>query len=158
MPHHLHASLGPLRYHRGPLGGYKLIVEIDQAIVDYYRRLMPWWLRPQPQKYRAHVSVVRKEVPPEPAAWGRHEGEVVGFCYSGEVHSSATYYWLNVFSTRLEELRLELGLSVEEKHTPPPPGFRKTFHTTLGNRKEHADRLAGGDHHAGRDPRARPTA
>lgn len=132
----MYQSSGPLRYFRGPHGGYKLIVEVDQGIVDYYRRLMPWWLRPKPQMYPAHISVVRKETPPTISAWGKYEGEVVEFVYTNEVYSGTVYYWLNVFSVRLEEIRLELGLSLEERYTQPPAGFKKTWHITLGNQKQ----------------------
>ena len=39
------------------------------------------------------------------------------------------YYWLNVYSTRLEDIREELGLK-------RLPGSFEAFHITIGNNKE----------------------
>ena len=132
----LHKSVGVLRYKRGSEGGYNLTLEADQAISDYYRDLLPPWKKANPQRYRAHVSVVRKEVPVNLKAWGRHEGERVEFTYTGKVFFGAVYCWLNVFCVRLEEVRAELGLPVSTVYTRPPEGFVKCFHLTLGNYKE----------------------
>lgn len=129
------ASSGQLRYVRGPAGGYKLTVEVDQGIVNYYRSMMPKWIDTNSQMYAAHISVVRKEVPPLTDAWGRYEGELVEFFYQHTVYRGEVYFWLNVFSTRLEDIRVELGLPIDERYTPPPPGFRKTFHVTVANCK-----------------------
>jgi hypothetical protein len=49
------SSTGNLHY--GP--GIRIIVSIDQGIVDYYRNLIPKHYSVQPQKYGAHVTVVR---------------------------------------------------------------------------------------------------
>ena len=131
----LYRSVGTLHYDRTQDGGYKLIVQIDQEISDYYRSLIPKWIDARPQMYRAHVSVVRKEVPPNLDYWGVYEGEKVEFWYSPIVHNGKFYYWLNVFCLRLEEIRLELGLPVRSEYTIPPCGFTKCFHTTLANNK-----------------------
>jgi hypothetical protein len=85
--------------------------------------------------YAAHISVVRKEHPPNLGIWGQHEGEIVEFFYHPHVYSSELYFWLNVFSKRLEEIRLELGLPVSSPYTLPPCGFDKCFHTTIANSK-----------------------
>ena len=111
-------------------------MECDQAIMDYYRDLLPFWKKPNPQRYGAHVSVVRREVPVNLEAWGRHEGERIEFDYTGEVFFGRVYCWLNVFCVRLEEVRVELGLPVRSEYTIPPDGFTKCFHMTLGNYKE----------------------
>lgn len=109
-------------------------MECDQAIADYYRALIPKYKKPAPQRYGAHVSVVRKEIP-DLAAWGRHEGESVEYVYTGTVYFGRVYCWLNVFCTRLEEVRTELGLPVRSEYTLPPEGFTKCFHMTIGNYK-----------------------
>lgn len=130
----LFTSHGRLRYTR-PEGRWKLIVECDQQLADYYESLMPPWIERQRPRYRAHISVVRNVVPPVKEPWGRYEGERIEFAYSNYVHEGTVYFWLNAFSVRLEEVRQELGLNVHDQYTLPPGGFRKCFHLTLANRK-----------------------
>lgn len=125
-------STGILKYHNNP---YKLIVEIDQNICDYYRSLIPKWIKTNRQMYSAHISVVRNEVPVNLEHWGKYEGEEIEFLYENEIKFGAVYCWLNVWCKRLEEIRLELGLPVSSPYTLPPEGFAKCFHSTLGNFK-----------------------
>lgn len=128
-------SVGILRYSRLDNGDYKLIVEVDTEIVRYYRYLTPKWVVSNPQAYPAHISVVRKEEPVFLENWAKYDGHLVEFQYSSTVHSGTVYHWLNAFSTRLEEIRLELGLPVSSPYTRPPDNFSKCFHITIGNRK-----------------------
>lgn len=133
-PGKLFWSSGPLRYAIDN-SGHKLNVVVDPGITSYYRALMPKYMPTNPQMYPPHISVVRKEVPPHLDLWGKYEGEEVGFVYSNIVHSGVVYYWLNAFSKRLEEIRLELGLPVSTEYTRPPDSYVKAFHITLGNCK-----------------------
>lgn len=128
----LHTAQGILKYNQN---SYKLIVEVEQDIVDYYRALLPKYIVINRQRYGAHISVVRKEMPTCLDVWGKYEGELVTFNYTSEVFFSKVYCWLNVFCVRLEEIRLELGLPVASEYTLPPEGFIKCFHMTLGNFK-----------------------
>ena len=124
---------GKLRY-----GNTNVVLDIDQGIVSYYRKLLPKSISHylQSQMYDAHISVVRKEiVKPRMEFWGKYEGETIDFCYSNEVRNSEVYYWLDVWSLRLEEIREELGLPNESLFIKPKDGFKKTFHITLGNFK-----------------------
>ena len=114
---------------------YKLIVEADQGISDFYRALIPKYYYAKPQKYPAHISVVRKEVPVNLENWGKYEGEKIEFFYQSYIHIGTVYFWLNVFCCRLEEIRLELGLPVDSPYTLPPEGFNKCYHMTIGNKK-----------------------
>ena len=132
----LHRSVGVLGYHRGDSGSYKLAVECDQEIVRYYRSLIPKWIRSNPQMYGAHISVIRKEEPKVVEHWGKYEGHEVEYEYSPVIHVSQNYVWLNVWSRRLAEIRLELGLPVDSPYTRPPDGFEKTMHMSIGNFKE----------------------
>ncbi len=127
-------SSGPLRYSQ-PNGGYKAIVEADTGIGKYYRSLIPKWIDTNPQKYDAHISVVRNETPINLDLWGKYEGEMIEFTYANHVYNNQTYWWLNVFSKRLEDIRVELGLPVSSQYTLPPSGWIKCFHLTLGNSK-----------------------
>lgn len=127
-------SSGPLRY-TIDRSGYKLNVMVDRGISDYYRSLIPKYVGLNGTRYPPHVSVVRKEIPRNLEFWGKYEGEVVNFAYSNIVHSGKVYYWLNVFSERLEQIRLELGLPVSTEYTRPPDGWTRCFHCTIGNIK-----------------------
>jgi len=126
----LHKSVGILRYS----ADYKLVVEVDQGLSDYYRSLIPKWHVVRPQKYAAHITVVRKEMPTNLEFWEKYEGDEVEFCYNPEVQVGKVYYWLNVFSCRLQEIREELGLPRHSELTRPPDG-RYCFHMTIGNCK-----------------------
>lgn len=126
-------SVGVLRYYTEPV--LKLVVDVDQEVSEYYRSLMPKSIDKNPQKYAAHISVVRHEVPPRMDLWGLHEGKDVRFTYENVVHEGSVYFWLNAFSSDLEKVRLELGLPVTSMYTLPPEGFVKCFHITIGNKK-----------------------
>lgn len=126
----LHKAKGRLRY-----GRKSLVVDTDQGIVDFYRSLIPKYHYIQSQMYPAHISVVRNETPPRMDLWRKHDGRTVEFVYHSWIYNGEVYWWLNVFSLELEEIRIELGLSVVEHYIQPPAGFRKTFHITLGNMK-----------------------
>lgn len=131
----LHKSTGILRYGQGN-AGVKLIVEVDPGIAALYKSLIPKCYTLNHQKYAPHISVARKEQPPHMDTWGKYEGVPVDFYYDGIIHSGTIYWWINAFSVRLEEIRLELGLPVASPYTLPPDGFRKCFHITLANQKE----------------------
>lgn len=116
--------------------GFKAYVEVDKEIINYYRSLIPKYITYQPQKYPPHISVVRYETP-DLNVWNKYtkKKEEIDFSYEGTVKFGQMYLWLNCFSKRLEEFRLELGLPVESKYTLPPEGFTKCFHCTIGNMK-----------------------
>jgi hypothetical protein len=126
----MYSSIGTLKYH-----DEKLIVEVDQQLGKYYFNLVPKWFKIHPQKYPPHISVVRKEIPPNKQHWKKYDGEAIEFLYDTFIHNDEAYFWLNAFCTRLEEIRLELGLPVSSPYTRPPSGFHKCFHITIGNTK-----------------------
>ena len=128
----MYQSTGIIRYHDESCN---LIVSIDPGLVDYYRSMLPKYVKTNRQMYPAHISVVRNEKPVIMEKWRFHDGEEIKFDYDGIIQSGKVYYWLNVFSKRLEEIRTELGLPVSSEYTRPPDGFTKCFHTTLGNLK-----------------------
>lgn len=126
----MYTSIGKLSYH-----DKKLVVEVDQEISDFYRSLIPKYLRVNQQRYGAHVSVVRNETPPNMEHWNKYQGDLVVLHYDGVIQNGEVYYWLNVFCTALEQIRVELGLPISSEFTRPPDGFSKCFHMTLGNCK-----------------------
>ena len=118
-------SIGVLNY--GP-GERRVVLHVDQGIADFYRAMLPKWLPANAQYYPAHISVVRHETSPNMSAWKKHEGERIAFEYKPEVVGDETYYWLDVWCSRLCEIRTELGLA-------PYPWWRNRFHITIANRK-----------------------
>jgi hypothetical protein len=62
------------------------------------------------------------------STWGDYEGDRVGFEYGSVIVRDETYYWLEVVSPRLMEIRKELGLSAY-------PPWRNGYHLTIGNVK-----------------------
>lgn len=128
----MYETTGILRYVIDDTG-HKVYLEVDQEIANYYRSLIPKWIKFNRQYYPPHISVVRHETPVR--NWGVHDGKEVEFTYSPVVHFGTVYCWLNAFSVELEKIRLGMGLPVVSKYTVPPEGFEKTFHITLGNCK-----------------------
>lgn len=126
---YLYRSTGKLRY-----GNSNLVLDVDPEIVRYYRSFLSKRVFTHTQMYAAHISVVRKETP-DMSFWNKYEGEIIDFEYSGEIHNGTVYYWINAFSKRLEEIRIELGLLNQRLYFQPPEGYLKTFHITLGNCK-----------------------
>lgn len=132
----LHKSKGTLLYSHASDTGFKLILDVEHSIAYFYRSLIPKYIILNPQKYAPHISVVRHEDSINMEFWGKYQGEQVEFEYSSHIHNGTVYWWLNAFSTRLEEIRVELGLYVHDKYTQPPDGYLKCFHITLANCKQ----------------------
>lgn len=124
-------STGKLHYSNDP---YKLIVEVDQNISDYYRSFIPKYIQVNKQMFNAHISVVRKEVPMYLEYWEKYEGKSLDFEYENFIYNDETYYWLNAYSEELERIRLELGLSGLSEITRSPDRRHK-FHITICNLK-----------------------
>lgn len=132
----MHKSKGELHYSYHEGYGYKLVLSVDPGIVKFYRSLIPKYMKFNPQRHDPHISVVRHELPLNPYAWEKYEKEIIEFEYSSYIHEGTMYFWLNAFSSRLEDIREELGLpitSIYDKYVPP--GYNKIFHFTLGNKK-----------------------
>ena len=130
----LYKSTGILRYSIGNTG-YNLIVRVCPDISYLYRSLVPKSIILNLQKYKPHISVVRKETPVNLDMWGKYQNHKIDFEYSNYVYNGEVYYWLNAFSTELENIRLELGLPVSSQYTRPPGDYKKCFHITIGNLK-----------------------
>lgn len=135
----LHKSTGTLHYERGIKENrewFKVFVDVDQGLSDYYRSLIPKHIVTNRPMYPAHVSVVRREVPQKMEAWEKYEGKEIEFLYDPTINIGSVYCWLDVFCQELEEIRVELGLSVDSEITRPPEGFKRCFHCTIANFKK----------------------
>ena len=127
-----HESKGILRYGHG----IRISVWLDRndEIAQYYKSLIPKAKYVKPQMYAPHITVVRSgKENPDMKLWRKskdnNEGELVHFTYNTEIQSDALYYYLNIESDRIGELRREMGL----------PTYRfddnKKYHLTIGNVK-----------------------
>lgn len=130
-----HRSMGKLHYSNEG-DKYKLIVEVDPEITAFYRAMVPKSVNLKPQRWPPHITVVRNEIPPNLSEWGKHHGSHVVFKYNRVIQNDSVYYWLDVYSDVLTEVRLELGLPASSKWTRPPSDF-DCFHSTIGNTRPH---------------------
>lgn len=122
---------GKIRYTKS-----SVIVDCDPQIQHYYFSLLPKSLRYSPQKYPAHISVMRgKYEIPNQKRWAEFHGDTVNYLYSPVIKFGEIYCWIDCYSLDLELLRESLNLYVIDRFTTPPAPFKKTFHMTIGNRK-----------------------
>lgn len=130
----LMTSFGTLAYSTDP---YRLVLNVCQDLANFYRKQVPKSVPIQPQRYQAHISVIRKEIPQNLPAWNRYQGHKIDFEYEAFVYNNDRYWWINCWSKRLEEIRVELGLPASSRVTRSPDGDpRRKFHITVGNTKE----------------------
>ncbi len=121
-------SIGILRY-----TSEKLYVEVDPGIAEFYRALIPKYYKVNRTRYDPHISVIREEITNN--KWGLYNGTHITFEYDSFIHNNGgVYWWLNVQSEILNNLRLELGLPIWSKLSRPPDGS-DNFHITIGNTK-----------------------
>lgn len=130
----LFESYGKLRYSIEPRVGHKLILLIDPAISEFYFSLIPRYLHVRRQAFHPHISVIRRERPPNLEHWNKYKNEIIRFQYENWIYNGTVYYWLNVYCGRLEEIRRELGLPICSPITRSEDG-RHRFHSTIGNVK-----------------------
>lgn len=130
----MYTSSGVLVYSQNPT---KLIVEVDSEIARYYYSLVPKYVKLNKPMFTAHISVVRNIEPPNMQFWGKYQGVLIEFQYESFIYNDELYYWLNVYSLELEEIRMELGLKPFGDVTWSPDGRHK-FHMTVGNLKNKA--------------------
>jgi hypothetical protein len=130
--YYCHASTGTVVFDPGQgtskFDPWWAILACDAGIVDY----LSWLLRrhgievSRGSHWGTHVSFVKGEQPPNPAAWGRDCGEVP-FHYGHVIHwANGRHAWVDVWCPVLTDLRAELGL-------PTMPQMK--YHLTLGRLK-----------------------
>lgn len=110
-----------------------LIIDADPELGRYLRRLftLDRWRVSEPQDplWGTHISVVRGEPPPKPAAWARLDGTEVEFEFEPDARLMDDYLWVPVTCPIALDHREELGLPRE-----PIPAL----HLTFGNLKHEA--------------------
>lgn len=127
--------------------GFRVVLKVDQDLSNYYRALTPLYYRVFKPRWAAHITVVRPEydVYPKIRYWEDHAGEEIEFIYDPYVLNGNGYYWINAWSKRLEEIRIELGLQNVSKYALRPAGYDKTFHVTVAKYEEIFDFKEGNE-------------
>ena len=128
------SSNGILHYSKDPI---KLSVEVDPEISSYYFSFIPKYLKVNRPMFSAHISIIRYIAPPNMEFWNKYHNQMISFQYESYIYNDELYYWLNVYSLELENIREELGLTSSGDVTKSPDGRHK-FHITLGNLKNNA--------------------
>lgn len=101
------------------------ILRCDPGIINYYQ----YWIKKQydvkfeKTVWSSHISVNRGTVPPNKQHWKKYNGLVVPFTYTNRIYRVNNWFFcVDAYSTKLEEIREELGLS-----RLPPFGFHITI-------------------------------
>lgn len=129
----MYYSIGVVEY--GP--GLKVVAVIDQEIAEFYRNLIPKYYNVKPQKYKAHITIVRenKESPKNMEFWGKYQGEKVEFFYNNDIQTDGVYFWLDALSEDIGKIREELGLSKFRDDRGFGGNLRSAYHITIANTK-----------------------
>jgi len=125
-------SVGIIRY-REDKDGLWVTVEVSQNLANYYLSLIPKSYKVIRPRWPAHVTVLRpEENAPDISAWGRYEGDTAQFVYDPMILEEKGFWWFNLWSKEMEQIRMEFGLSLKSRITIPPMGYQKCFHCTVG--------------------------
>lgn len=122
-----------------------IILQVSDTIADYYR----WWVEREiyhpvfrrmndvhlgKPMWGAHVTVLdgRNVVPADKHhLWKKYDGEMVEFEYSPAVYRTWKFWSIPARSTRLDEIREELGFpAYDPRLQDRVPGFN--YHITVG--------------------------
>lgn len=126
-------SSGTIRYSPKLLGekysdNWWIILDCDPEIGRLYRHLYytsvfrtSKLVRPA---WQEHITVVRNEKPPLINLWEKHSGIEVEFRYNPVIQGDGRYFWLEIESSHLLDIREELGLPREPEYP---------LHLTIGN-------------------------
>lgn len=110
--------------------GVRVVLDVDQGIVNFYRSLIPKTIPINGLRNKAHITIVRTGVEsPNFLKWGVDSGRQLSYTYSNEIIIDRLYAVLPVWSEDIGSLREKLGL----------PRFRRGFnkyHITIGHFKE----------------------
>ena len=110
-----------------------MILKTDEGIVEYYKHWIKKYhnVKFEQTIWGSHISVNRGFPPPNKALWGKYAGEEIEYTYSNRIYlANEIFFCVDAYSTRLEEIREELGLT-----RLPNYGF----HITIGRlNKQHS--------------------
>lgn len=120
----MYRSSGILYYY--PSGW--MVLKVSDSIILYYK----YWVQKSlgiklnAPRSGAHITVVagKYENPSLSSLWNKYHGDTIDFEYNCNVQQMDHYFWIEVKSQKLKEIRNELGLS-DRPYYP--------FHLTVGN-------------------------
>jgi hypothetical protein len=114
-----------------------IVAHVDSEISRYYYSLIPKYIDRQPQMYPPHITIVRHgKEKANTSNFGRFANKKIRYYYDPTIYEGNIYFWLNAYSTDIEQIRVELGLTNRRfNSTIPQWPFNQTFHITLGNKK-----------------------
>lgn len=104
---------------------YWLILKTDEELIRYYKAMLMqiYDLSFEKTVWGSHISVIRGTPPPNKQQWKKYQNEIITFEYTNRVYRAHSFFCVDAYSSRLEEIRTELGL-------PPTP--KTGFHITIG--------------------------
>ena len=103
-----------------------IILRTDEGLIEYYKYLIgrKWDVKFEQTIWGSHISVNRGVAPPNKELWGKYKGEKVEFQYTNNIYrANDLFFCIDAYSKRLEEIRVELGLTPQPKYG---------FHLTIG--------------------------
>jgi hypothetical protein len=105
-----------------------IVAYLSNEISEYYRSLLPkaWYVKPQ--KYKCHGTIVRVFEKPNKIKWDEYNNELIEVRYDSEIKSDNIYFWLDCWCDRINQIRVEQGLSEYR-------GDFKSHHFSIGNVK-----------------------
>jgi hypothetical protein len=124
-------GIGKLVYTEKP---YKLIVEVENDLGNYYRSFIPKYFKFQKPMHNTHISVIRSEEICNLHYWGKLNNVEIEFDYDNYIFQNSIYFWLAVECNLLKNIREDLGLPPLSQITKSPCG-NHDFHITIANSK-----------------------
>ena len=77
--------------------------------------LLKYGIEAKHPRYGSHICVnygnIQKPSLDKMHLWNKYNNQEIEFFYSNKIQTDGKYYWLNVFSDKLDEIRNELGLT-----------------------------------------------
>jgi hypothetical protein len=104
---------------------------LDRSFGDYYYSLIPKYKCASPQKYPAHVTIVRNkatDIVTDRTYWGYRDGDLIDIQYDGVIQYGPVYFWIDAYSDEIADIRMKLGLPIYR-------GDFTAYHITVGNKK-----------------------
>lgn len=116
-------AVGKLRF-----GNTNVVVDIDQAVCNYYFALIPKYYCASPQMWRAHITVVRTGIETWPRCMNFLDGSEIAFSYENTVRYVPPYFFIRVYSDQIGRIRQSMGMTFYSRRFD-------CFHITVANTK-----------------------
>lgn len=101
----------------------------DPEFGNYYYSLLPKYFKATRQRYDSHITIVRLGVEQTDQNWLYRDGEEIEFKYDSQIKFVEPYFFLDVWSDDIADIRTKLGLPVYRFKDNP------CYHITIANTK-----------------------